>query len=252
MSTPSKPPSVDEPLVEVTVSAPADEVWRWLRDPAVIAQWFGWDADTLPAEIEFIFVEHAVASEADRTVSFGDMPDRFELEVRGDTTIVRVVRSAPAADHDWDDVFEDMTQGWIAFFRQLEFALERHAADTRRTLYFSGSPRNAGDPLGVAALGLPAISAAGERYAVSSSTGETLAGQIWHRGRYQLGVTVDSWGDGLLIVMDRPASDRWPTGGSQAILTTYGLSDEAFSALETRWSTWWNDRFGPPAQSTCD
>jgi hypothetical protein len=253
MTATPKLSKIDRPLLEVTVSAPADEVWNALRDPASIHQWFGWDADTLESEIKFIFVDHAIASDADRTVRFDEgMEDRFEVEARGDSTLVRVVRPAPAADHDWDEVFEDMTQGWIAFVQQLKFALERHPGDTRRTLYFSGSPRHAGDPLGMAALGLPAHAAAGERYTAGSPPGDALSGEVWHRGRHQIGVEVEAWGDGLLIVMDRPASDRWPTGGSQAILTTYGLSDEAFTALEAAWSRWWNAQFGAPSQTICE
>jgi hypothetical protein len=243
---------IDRPLVEVTVSAPAEQVWNALRDPAAIHQWFGWDADTLKDEIEYIFIEHAIASDAERTIRFEGMEDRFEVEASGDRTILRVVRPAPAADHDWDDVFEDMTQGWIAFVQQLEFALERHAGDTRRTLYFSGAPRHPGDPLGVAALGLPARPAAGERVVIASGPGDALSGEVWHRSQHQLGVRIEAWGDGLLILMDRPANDRWPAGGSQAILTTYGLSDEAFTSLEAQWSQWWNAQFGAPTQTICE
>ena len=52
-------PMEDHVLVEVTVPAPADAVWAALRDPQKIKQWFGWDADTLKDEIDFIFVTHA-------------------------------------------------------------------------------------------------------------------------------------------------------------------------------------------------
>ena len=39
--------SDSEVLVELAIAAPADTVWRAMRDPARIAQWFGWDATTL-------------------------------------------------------------------------------------------------------------------------------------------------------------------------------------------------------------
>src|SRR5262244_797234 len=48
-------------LIEVTIAAPADEVWKSLRDRERIGQWFGWDSDSLPAEIEFIFFKRAHA-----------------------------------------------------------------------------------------------------------------------------------------------------------------------------------------------
>ena len=238
----------DRPLVEVTISASADEVWRALRDPAAIREWFGWETDSLPAEIDFIFLQRASADDDAKVLRFS-MGDRFEIEDRGASCVVRVVRPAPTADTDWDDVFEDMTQGWIAFTQLLAFAMSRHAKEHRRTLYLAGSPRAAGDPLAKAALGLDA-GKIGERYTTMAA--ESLSGTVWHRGRHQVGVTVDGWNDGLLVVMDRPANDRWPVGGSQAILTTYGLDDAAFESLRARWTRWWNDHFGPDKHSATD
>jgi uncharacterized protein YndB with AHSA1/START domain len=247
-------PTFDRPLIELTISAPADRVWAALRDPALIREWFGWDADTLEAEIKIIFEDHASADDAARVLRFGGMGDgdRFEVVARGAETVVRLVRAAPSPDTDWDEFFEDITQGWIAFIRQLQFALERHPGGGRRTLYLSGSPRSAGAPLAAAALGLADAGRAGEPYAARAA-GAELAGRVWHRGRHQIGLTVDGWGDGLLVIMDRPASSASPRGGSQAILTTYGLGDEEFAALSRRWKTWWSEHFVPasPMASDC-
>jgi hypothetical protein len=225
------------PLVEVTVAAPADEVWRALRDPARIAQWFGWDTETLADEIAYIFHEHATPDDAARILRFG-LGDWYEVEPRGEACVVRVVRAAPAADHDWDDIFEDMTQGWIAFTQQLRFALERHAHDARRTIFLSGIPR---DQSAAAALGLPA-SPAGTAYVLDAPTGDRLTGQIWHRGKHQVGATVDGFGDGLIVALDRaPSAEK--RGASSITITTYGLADDAFAALEARWRAWWAAHF---------
>ena len=229
-------------LIEVTIAAPADEVWHSLRDRERIAQWFGWDSDSLPAEIDFIFFKRATADESARTLTFG-LGDRVELEPRGSETVLRIVRPAPTADHDWDDIFEDMTQGWIAFFLQMRFALERHASAKRRTLFLSGAPTRTNAPLAARALGLPTTGAPGTAYAITAPMGDALAGRIWHRGRHQLALTVDGAGDGLLIAMDRAPDDKHPHGHSQVILTTYGLADAAFDELAARWRTWWSERF---------
>jgi hypothetical protein len=235
---------IDRPLVEVTVSAPADQVWRALREPEQIRRWFGWDADTLAAEIDYIFLDHVTVSEVDRILRFEGMADRIEVEARGEATVVRVVRPAPSADTDWDEVYDEETQGWIAFLHQLRFALERHPDDLRRTLHFLGAPRSPGDPLGAAALGLPDLPA-GAPISAQVGPGDLADGVVWHRGRHQRGVTSSTWGDGLLVVMDRAPTSRWPTGTSRMILTTHGLDDAAFAALEARWSAWWSARFGP-------
>ena len=228
-------------LIEVTIAAPADEVWKSLRDKERVAQWFGWDSDSLGAEIDFIW-GRATADDATRVLTFGK-GDRFEVEPRGTGCVLRVVRPSPTADHDWEDIFEDVTQGWIAFALQLRFALERHAGDKRRTLFLSGSPHAASRPLAARALGLPATGAPGTAYAITAPTGDALAGHVWHRGRHQLAVTVDGVGNGLLVAMDRAPDAKHPNGHSQVVLTTYGLSDRAFDELAARWRTWWSEGF---------
>lgn len=244
MSSPASPKR-DLPLIEVTVSAPADVVWNALRDPAVIQQWFGWDAETLPAEIQQIFIEHAAPSDAERILRWNGLDDRFEVEARGETSVLRLVRPAPAEVSSWDEIFEDVIQGWIAFVVQLQHALERHRGARRRTFHFIGTPRTAGAPLAARALGLPDAPSTSARYAAASAPGDALAGDIRYRGRHTVAVGVEAWGDGLLVAIDGPATDRHPTGRSMVIATTYGLDDAAFEALSERWAAWWNGQFAP-------
>jgi hypothetical protein len=232
-------PMEDHVLVEVTVPAPADAVWDALRDPAKIKTWFGWDTDALKDEIDFIFVTHAEADEARRTVTFVGVNDRYEVEARGETSIVRVVRSAPVGE--WTDVFDGMIEGWISFTQQLAFAFARHPGQQRRTIFFSGPPRE--DQLGRLALGLDAAPAPGEPYAMPLGP-DDASGHVWFVSRHQTGITVDAWGDGLLVVAESPPKkDKRPRGATMLTLTTYGLSDTAFTDLESRWKVWWDARF---------
>ena len=233
-------PMEDHVLVEVTVPAPADVVWAALRDPRQIKQWFGWDADTLKDEIDFIFVTHAEADEAARTVTFVGVPDRYEVEARGDASVVRVVRSAPAGT-DWSDVFDGMIEGWISFTWQLAFALARHPGQARRTLFFSGPPRE--DGLARSLLGLDAAPAPGEPWAGPLGPEAQASGEVWYTARHQMGVTVEARGDGLLVVVDQPPTGEKPRGSTMLTLTTYGLSDAAFAELQARWQAWWDPRF---------
>jgi len=233
-------PMEDHVLVEVTVPAPADAVWAALRDPQQIKNWFGWDTDGLKDEIDFIFVTHAEADEERRTVTFVGVNDRYEVEARGETSLVRVVRSAPVGE--WTDVFDGMIEGWISFTQQLAFAFARHPGQTRRTIFFSGPPR--ADQLGRSVLGLDAAPAAGEPWAMPLGPDADAAGRVWFTARHQIGVTVDGWGDGLLVVLDSPPrEDKRPRGSTMLTLTTYGLSDTAFAELEGRWKAWWDARF---------
>ena len=233
-------PMEDHVLVEVTVPAPADAVWAALRDPQKIKDWFGWETDGLKDEIDFIFITHASADEERRIVSFVGVNDRYEVEATGDaTSLVRVVRSAPAGE--WSDVFDGMIEGWISFTWQLAFAFARHPGQTRRTLFFSGPPRE--DQLARSLLGLDAAPAAGEPWSMPLGPDAAASGQVWFTARHQIGVTVDAWGDGLLVVVDHPPSAKRPRGATMLTLTTYGLDDAALADLQARWQAWWRERF---------
>ena len=233
-------PMEDHVLVEVTVPAPADAVWAALRDPQKIKDWFGWETDGLKDEIDFIFITHASADEERRIVSFVGVNDRYEVEATGDaTSLVRVVRSAPAGE--WSDVFDGMIEGWISFTWQLAFAFARHPGQARRTLFFSGPPRE--DQLARSLLGLDAAPAAGEPWSMPLGPDAAASGQVWFTARHQIGVTVDAWGDGLLVVVDQPPSEKRPRGTTMLTLTTYGLDDAALADLQARWQAWWRERF---------
>ena len=241
----------DRVLVELTIAAPADAVWEAMRDPAKIYNWFGWQADSLKAEIEYIFVAHAKRDEAAKVLFFEGVPDRFELIDQDGRTVLRVVRTVAETD-SWDGVYEDMTEGWISFVQQLKLAMEQHALAPRRTIYLEGAAKPGARPP-IAALGLSALveTPAGEPVSVTLPTGETVQGRSWHRTPWQFGFTLPQWGNGMLIVTDKSATETSPDGRGMVILTTYGLSDTAFAELEARWKTWWDAHYDAAREAAC-
>ena len=237
----------DRVLVEILVAAPIDTVWRALRDPAELRRWFGWEYAGLAEEVTVIFGAETVASDADHTLRFGDymgMSDRYTLEAQGDHTIVRLIRSAPVTSPSWKGIYDDVSEGWLTFTEQLRFMLERHHRQDRRTLYLNGRAK-AAVPLPAQALGLDSVMAVpiGHRYTTKTTMGETLEGQIWFRAPYQLGLTVDGYGDGLIIIGTRPTTGKSPHGGGSAVITTYGLDDATFAGLRERWIAWWGSQY---------
>jgi uncharacterized protein YndB with AHSA1/START domain len=200
--------------VETTIAAPFATVWKALRDPAEIRRWHGWDYDAdggLDAEIDVIYRQGVTADEAAGTITIAD-GSRFELEDRGVETVVRITMPTPAAN--WDEHYDDIREGWTSFVGQLRFALEQHPGEDRRTLHLRG-----GGTLGIEA-GAP-----GERYAGATGWGEPLSGRVLFRTPHQVGLTVDAYGPGLVVVHP----DR------MAIVTAYGFDDAAFAELERRW-----------------
>jgi hypothetical protein len=49
-----------------------------------------------------------------------------------DPVIVEVVIAAPAGS--WEGVYDEVNEGWLTFFQQLRFYLERHPGRERRTV----------------------------------------------------------------------------------------------------------------------
>lgn len=234
-------------VVEMTIAAPVDRVWQALRDPEQMLNWFGWDADTLRDEIQFIFFDHATADEAKKTVDVGEyegVADRMELVAVPGGTILRVVRSGPAPEGGWTAFYEDTWEGWITFFQQLRFLVERHAGEKRRTLFLSGKLPAAGTlPIAALGVGTLATAPAGSDVSFTLPLGEAVSGTVWHHSKHQVGMSVAAWGDGLMVITDKPAPNGGQHGGGSAVLTTFGLSDAAFAELEQRWTAWWGPRF---------
>ena len=63
------------------------------------------------------------------------------------------------------------------------------------------------------------------------------------RAAGQLGLTVDGYGDGLVIVNARPRTAKSPHDGGAVIITTYGFDDAAFTSVRDRWTTWWTGTY---------
>ncbi len=232
----------DRVLVEILVAAPIETVWKALREPAEMGRWFGWNYRNMAQDIDMMFFQNTNVDEATHTISdSGGMPDRFTLEAQGEQTIVRVIRSAPVTDGTWQGIYDDVQEGWLTFFQQLKFLLERHPGADRRTVYLNGRAASPATPQPVQALGLDplAIVRFGERYAIETRAGEKLEGTVWYREPYQLGLTVDGYGDGLLIFNARPRTAKSLHGGGSVIVTTYGLDDAAFDQVLDRWKKWW-------------
>jgi len=248
MTAPEPTPPPRRVVVDVTIAAPIERVWQALRDPALIAQWFGWDYATLAAEIDGYFVGGAAEVEPGRRLDLGG--DVFELEVAGSGTRVRLVRAEPPASDTWDGVYDDVDEGWITFLAQLAFWLEaQHGADRtaspRRTIYLAGHREQADGPTLAVAAGLSAVAglAVGERYAATAVTGEALAGVVRFRTDHQLGLSVDAWGPGMLVLAGRPGSPKSPHGGGFALVTTFGLGAERLERLTAAWADAWRTAF---------
>ena len=186
-------------IAELTLPAEPGQVWRHLREPALISRWFGWDYEGLGHEIDVIFLQEVSVDDRAHVLDFGDgieAGDRFELTDHGVETLLTVIRGAPA------DGYDEIAEGWITFTQQLRFALERGGRAERRTLHLTG--------------GTPGAAARAAE----------LPGAPWYRTEHQAGIVTE---DGLLVVWENP-----PAGTASMTVSSFaGAPDEA------RWRDWW-------------
>ncbi len=188
-------------VADVTLPAQPDQVWRHLREPALISRWFGWDYEGLGHEIDVIFLQEATVDDRAHVLEWGDgmhEADRIELEDLGVETLLRITRGAPPEGYD------DLGEGWITFAQQLRFAIERGGREERRTLHLTAPD---------AAPGAAALAA-------------ELPGAPWYRTEHQAGMVTT---DGLLAVWERPA-----TGSAAMTLSSFGGTPD-----EDAWRGWW-------------
>lgn len=227
----------------VEVAAPRDEVWRWLRDPDRIQQWFGWDYPGLVDEIAMIFDDGCLVAGQPDLLHFGG--HQITVVDGGDTTRLDLARCAPTPDEaahmDWAAMADDIEEGWCTFLEQLRFALAAHPDDGRSALYLGGTAV-AADPEPVwTALGL-SEAAVGDRWARPLGPDGAAEGTVWHVSPLQVMVSVDAWGPGLLAATQAPnAEPRWARAA--ITVTTYGLAASAREELTARWTAWWGERY---------
>lgn len=180
-------------MTEVTIDAPVEQVWHALRDRDELRRWHGWDYPDIEAEIEQIYFTDAEVDEEARSVDTGGT----EIRVAPGTTVTFRM-TAPPEDPQWQGWYDSVREGWVTFAQQLRYALERHPGEDRTTLYVEGPQE------------LPAVGAPGGRYAWGGLTGE-----VWFRSERQVGLTVDGWGGGLLVLQPEAA-----------VATGYGVAPE--------------------------
>jgi hypothetical protein len=248
-ATAKSPETIDRVLVEVVVAAPIETVWKTLREKDEIRRWFGWEYAGFEDELTWIFESGQTVVEEGREIQLSGMNDRFVLEaLDGKRTVLRVVRSAPAAGPEgkgWTGIYDETVEGWTSFIHMLRLMLEQHPGADRRTLYFSGRARTADTPKPPDAVGLEAIAAVpvGAPYSVTLATGEAISGEVWYRSENQVGLTVDSYGNGLLVVARRPITAKSPHGGGTTFISAYGLSDAALADVRAKWTSWWQNTY---------
>ncbi|WP_405056381.1 hypothetical protein OG474_27020 [Kribbella sp. NBC_01505] len=216
--------------IVVTVAAPVEAVWDALRDKGKIRHWHGWEYEGpqggLEEEIDLIYFTQAAEDGTTLTLGNGD---EFVVEPVDGGSRITLTRAPKGANPDWDAYYDDVTEGWITFLHQLRFAVERHPGEARRTLFYSGT--GAANP--ITELGIPADE-------LDLPDGRVKASTLY-TSDHQVGLEVDAWGNGLLVLSHIPPGEAKPEGATMAILSLYGDVDR--DEVDARWRAWWSERY---------
>lgn len=133
---------------EIAIRAPIDAVWRALSDAEELRRWFPADARVEPGVGGKVWVSWGPGMEWEQAIDIWEpgrhlrtsspMPDGavpfatdYYIEVRGDTTVLRLVNSGFGEGAEWDDMYFGMDGGWSYFLLNLRHYLERHAGKPR-------------------------------------------------------------------------------------------------------------------------
>jgi uncharacterized protein YndB with AHSA1/START domain len=238
---------------EIVVRVPVEVVWQALTDPTELCRWFPLRAEVTPGPGGRIRMQWADGEEMSGPIERWE-PGRHlrlstesaagvriatdhYLRAEGGSTVLRVVSSGFGPDEDWDELYEAWGRGWDFELRGMRHYLEHHRGTPRvvacarvpyRVTHEEMWRRLVGPGGWLGAAGMTNL-AEGERYAVRTATGHSLAGVVhnWQPPR-QFSGTAEGWNNGLVrIELFDSVATVW--------LSTYGLAETALAEVQASW-----------------
>lgn len=248
---------------ELDLEAPPEAVWKALTDGDELANWFPFRSRSTPGvggsiwlwwggEGEECQIEAWEPQQHLRTTWPGAHPADpaepvavdYYLEGKGGGTTLRLVHTGFSADAEWDDEFDAHRRGWSFELRSLQHYLRHHRgrqrymikAQTPLTVPHDEAWARLTGRRGLAADGSLQGLAEGDRYAVTTATGDRLEGEV--RVVFaptDFGATVEGLGGSLL----RLSIEKYPYPDDsiqvQLWLAAYRVPEAERRALESRW-----------------
>jgi hypothetical protein len=244
----------------LSLEIPADlaTVWAHLRDPALARRWYGTGGPGSDEEIRRELIDGADEGrfiEQDAATHTLTWPNHDVLAVSAaaheprHTHLVVTRPSHDAYGRGYDGVLDERDERWLADLHQLQFALRVHPGHERRTLAskdLDAGPRQARllDKAGLHGVrGVPV----GGHVQARRPDGTLLGGTLLYKTENQLGLHLHGITESLMILRETPAGSRPPNGTVSPVLSVYGVDDETFAQVESRWDAWWRGAGAKPA-----
>ena len=269
---------------EIELDAPVEAVWKALTDAGELANWFPPYAEVKPGvgghirvvwdekqdwtspigawepnkHLKVIWCEPTPPEQAEQVrkdgifVPFPIAVDYY-LEARGGQTLMRLVHSGFSTEASWDSQYDGTRRGWAFELRGLKHYLENHRGLKRAVVHarcdINDIPLEEAwrRLLGREALVAERVLAAGrvgDRYAITTTSGDHLAGEIRIIDPPKdFCATVENLNNAFLRVRIDEGCMTAPHPEVNLWLSTYGLALEETDALQKRWQAMLDDVF---------
>jgi uncharacterized protein YndB with AHSA1/START domain len=235
---------------EIEIDATPEAVWNAIAQAEEIKRWFTLDARVKPGAGGAIWMSFGEGMEWESPIEVwdegrhlrtteGEAPKKmaidYFIETRGGKTVLRLVHSG-FADDTWDDELDTLNSGWAAFLANLKHYLENHSGEPREVAFFRHDPvaipRAEAFARTLRALGFNEPPAAGDRYSVTTETGDHFEGVIKVAAPpINLTMSVENRNNGWLMMEMEPGRDQT----RPAIwLSLYGNARSEAPAMQTR------------------
>jgi uncharacterized protein YndB with AHSA1/START domain len=273
MSTTQEAPSHDARIgrsteARIEIAAPVEAVWKALTDAEELERWFPLDARATPGVGGSIWLKWEDVYDGDSRILIWE-PNRhlrttfpeihgtspqlaaggavhlatdYYLEGEGGKTVLRIVSSGFGPNTEWDAFYEGVDRGWRSEIRSLRHYLERHRGEDRTVAWarahYHCSHREAWERLtgrgGWIAGGEIAELGEGDRFALTTATGDTLRGSVLlNSPPREFTASVENLRDAYLRLQLEDYGDHREAG---VWLAGYGIPDAEMRVYEARWT----------------
>ena len=279
-----KQPTERRIKTSVELDAPVDAVWAALTDAQELSNWFPPFAEVKPGvggHIRFVWDESQDwtsligawepnkhlrvvgieatpperAEQAKKDGSYAPFPLAvdYHLEDRGSKTTLRLVHSGFSSDAAWDSQYDGTRRGWAFELRGLKHYLEHHRGTKRVVVH---ATCRIGDtstddawqrlmgPQAFVAEGDLAGRGVGDRYAILTSGGDRLEGEVRIiNPPNDFFATVENLNNAFLRMRIDDGCMTSPHSQVKLFLSTYGLPAERTDGLQQRWQAMLDEIF---------
>lgn len=246
--------------LEIEVPGSPEEVWRAIATGPGISSWY------VPHTVEEREGGSATASfgpgpemQVPGRVAVWDPPNRVVFDGGGDeggmafewlvearsggTCIVRLVHSGFGSGAEWDEQYDDMTDGWGLFLLNLRLHLEHFAGQSAEAMLPGAmwpGPRDEAFARLTEALGIGAAPAVGERVRVRADDAPPLSGTVVDAGSWRLALLLDEPAPGTAFLAVEG-------GGEQVAVSVWAYlygphAAELVARDDPRWRQWLTER----------